>query len=162
MENISNTQVKFVLDQSDLMERNINLFELKYGSENTHKFFRDLMEQATGYDFNAINTPLMIETFPQDDNNLVIIATKYDKIKFDKVLQRGLLGFSLGISIGYVITIISSFIGENGSYLPIVLPFVGMVGNEIGAVTIQTLLFGILGWGAANILAKTNPKHYPR
>lgn len=64
---------------------------------------------------------------------------------FKKICLRGLIGFPLGISIGYVITIITSLIWGQGYYSPCVPIFIEMVGSEIVAVIIQTLLTGILG-----------------
>jgi len=62
-----------------------------------------------------------------------------------KALLRGLLGFPLGIAIGYVITIVLSLIIGDGSYSPSVPSLVVEVGSEIGAVVLQTVLCGLLG-----------------
>ena len=65
------------------------------------------------------------------------------------VLQRALLGFPLGICLGYAITILISLIIGNGEYLPVPPQLVLELGNEINAVLVQTLLCGILGAGFA-------------
>ena len=63
-----------------------------------------------------------------------------------KAIQRSLWGFPVGITIGYVITIILSLVwGKNGSYSPCVPSLVETVGTEIGAVTLQAALCGLLG-----------------
>lgn len=64
-----------------------------------------------------------------------------------KIIFRGLLGVPLGITLGYVITIIISAIGAQGYYSPCVPGFVETVGSEIGAVIIQAVLCGVLGAG---------------
>lgn len=62
-----------------------------------------------------------------------------------KMLLRGLLGFPLGIAIGYVITIfISLAIGKDG-YSPCVPELIETTGSEIGAVVLQAVLSGLLG-----------------
>jgi hypothetical protein len=62
-----------------------------------------------------------------------------------KVILRGLLGFPLGISIGFVITIIISLILDTGEYLPIVPSFATRFSNELTAVILQTVLCGVIG-----------------
>ena len=71
-----------------------------------------------------------------------------------KALMRGLSGFPEGIAIGTVITIVISLIKGNGSYYPCVPDFVSFVGNEIMAVIIQTIIWGLLGsiFGTASII----------
>ncbi len=58
---------------------------------------------------------------------------------------RGLLGFPLGIAIGYIITIIISFSSGQGYYYPCAPALVKEMGNEINAVILQTVLSGLLG-----------------
>ena len=66
-----------------------------------------------------------------------------------QLISRGLLGFPLGISLGYIITImVSAFFGK-GYYSAVMSELVTMMGNEINAVILQTLLCGILGTGFA-------------
>ncbi|WP_028044258.1 DUF3021 domain-containing protein [Candidatus Stoquefichus massiliensis] len=62
-----------------------------------------------------------------------------------KICMRSLLGFPLGITIGYIITIITSLIWGHGYYSPCVPSLVEMVGSEILAVIIQTVFTGLLG-----------------
>lgn len=65
------------------------------------------------------------------------------------LICRGLLGFPLGIAIGYVITIIISVIGAGGSYAAVAPELMQTMGNEINAVILQTVLCGIMGSGFA-------------
>jgi hypothetical protein len=62
-----------------------------------------------------------------------------------KAIIRGLLGFPLGIAMGYVITIIISLIRGDGYYSPVVYSLIDEIGNEISAVVVQTVLCGLLG-----------------
>lgn len=66
-----------------------------------------------------------------------------------KIFLRGMLGFPLGMAIGYSITIISSLIWANGYYSPCVPELIEAVGSEIGAVILQAFLCGVLGFGTA-------------
>ncbi len=66
-----------------------------------------------------------------------------------KIIIRSLLGFSIGIAIGYLITIWSSLVWGNGYYSPCVPELISAMGNEINAVILQAVLCGIVGTGFA-------------
>lgn len=66
-----------------------------------------------------------------------------------KIIMRSLIGFPIGISIGYFITILNSLALANGYYSPCAPELVSAIGNEINAVILQTILCGILGTGFA-------------
>jgi len=66
-----------------------------------------------------------------------------------KAIQRGLLGFPIGISIGHIITIIISLFLGSGNYYPIPPELISAVGSEIGAVVIQVVLSGLFGASCA-------------
>ena len=66
-----------------------------------------------------------------------------------KIIMRGLLGFPIGIAIGYLITILISLSWAKGYYSPCVPELISVMGNEINAVILQTVLCGILGTGFA-------------
>lgn len=66
-----------------------------------------------------------------------------------KIVLRSLLGFPLGLAIGYMITIIISLIFADGYYSPCVPELITMMGSEINAVLLQAFLFGVLGSGFA-------------
>lgn len=68
--------------------------------------------------------------------------------------MRGLLGFPLGISLGYVITILISLFDPNGAYTPCVPELMEQTGSEITAVILQAVLSGILGsaFAAASVI----------
>lgn len=61
------------------------------------------------------------------------------------IISRALLGFPLGISIGYIISIVISFIFANGNYAPCRPELVSMMGNVINAVILQTVFSGVIG-----------------
>lgn len=71
-----------------------------------------------------------------------------------QALLRGLLGFPIGIAIGYVVTILISLAIGNGYYFPCVPALTEQLGNELLAVILQTVLCGLLGsaFAAASII----------
>ena len=71
-----------------------------------------------------------------------------------KIILRGLKGFPLGITIGYLISIFVSLGWAKGYYVPCEPKLVTMMGSEIKAVTFQTALCGILGagFGAGSVI----------
>ena len=78
IEKISETQVKFILNQIDLDERNIKINELAYGSEKMQDLFREMLEQAMlecGFQPEN-NVPLMIEAIPLSSESIMVIVTK--------------------------------------------------------------------------------------
>jgi len=78
IERISSNEIKFVLSEADLSERNMRLNELSYGSEKTQELFREIMERAAvECDFHTTHeTPLIIEAIPVSRNSIMIIVTK--------------------------------------------------------------------------------------
>lgn len=66
-----------------------------------------------------------------------------------QIIKRSLWGFPLGITLGYLITILISLGWANGYYVPCVPELISATGNEINAVILQTLLSGIIGTGFA-------------
>ena len=62
-----------------------------------------------------------------------------------QALQRGALGFPLGIAIGYIITIVISLGLGQGHYQSVKPELVAAMGSEMSAVLLQTILCGILG-----------------
>ncbi len=66
-----------------------------------------------------------------------------------KLLQRGIIGFPMGVTIGYFITICISLGWGGGDYLACVPELALAVGSEVGAAALQALLCGLLGAGSA-------------
>ena len=67
----------------------------------------------------------------------------------NQIIKRGLVGFPVGITIGFVITLIISACIRDGSYYPVTPELIGSMGNELNAVILQTVLCGIMGSGFA-------------
>ena len=66
-----------------------------------------------------------------------------------KILRRGLIGFPIGIAIGFVITIIISICIGKGAFYPVRPELSETMGSELNAVILQTALCGIMGSGFA-------------
>lgn len=66
-----------------------------------------------------------------------------------KIFLRSVIGFPLGIAIGYIITIFISLAMADGYYSPCVPELTEIMKNEINAVILQTVLCGLLGAGCA-------------
>lgn len=71
-----------------------------------------------------------------------------------QVILRGLIGVPIGITIGYLITIFISLALGKGYYSPCVPALTQQIGNEIGAVIVQTMLCAVLGavFGSASVI----------
>ncbi len=66
-----------------------------------------------------------------------------------RIILHSILGFPIGIAIGYLITIFISLVWANGYYSPCVPELISAMGNEINAVVLQAFLCGLLGTGFA-------------
>lgn len=79
MERISENQIRCTLNKNDLLDRELRISELAYGTEKAKDLFRDMMQQAS-YElgFEAEDIPLMIEAIPVSAECLVLIITKVE------------------------------------------------------------------------------------
>lgn len=79
IEKISDTQIRCTLNKDDLIERELKLSELAYGTEKSKALFRDLIQQAS-YEcgFDTDDLPLMIEAIPVSPECLVLVLTKVE------------------------------------------------------------------------------------
>lgn len=79
LEKISDKQIRCTLNKSDLLDREIRISELAYGTEKAKELFRDLIHQAS-YElgFDAEDIPLVIEAIPLSSDCLMLIVTKVD------------------------------------------------------------------------------------
>lgn len=66
-----------------------------------------------------------------------------------KIISRFLLGFPLGLAMGYGITIGISLLLGTGEYYPCAPELTRMMGSEMDAVLLQAMLCGLLGSGFA-------------
>ena len=78
IEKINENQIKFMLNKSDLEERDIRISDLSYGSEKSQELFQEIMEEAVLHcDFRAEgHVPLVVEAVPMGNDCLMIIVTK--------------------------------------------------------------------------------------
>jgi len=82
IEKINDNQIKFILNQTDLRQRNIQLTELTYGSQKARDLFQEMMEQAREeYGFEVENSPLMIEAVPVNMECIMIMVTKISSLE---------------------------------------------------------------------------------
>jgi adapter protein MecA 1/2 len=79
LEKISDKQIRCTLNKSDLLDRELRISELAYGTEKAKELFRDLMHQAS-YElgFEVEDIPLVIEAIPLSSDCLMLIVTKVD------------------------------------------------------------------------------------
>lgn len=66
-----------------------------------------------------------------------------------KVILRGLFGLPVGIAIGFVITLLISICIGDGAFYPVTPELIQMMGNQLNAVILQTILCAIIGVGFA-------------
>ena len=65
LERISENQIRCTLNKTDLIDRELKLSELAYGTEKAKDLFRDMMAQASDeLGFEADDIPLIIEAIP--------------------------------------------------------------------------------------------------
>ncbi len=79
IERISENQIRCTLNKHDLMERQLKISELAYGSEKAKDLFRDIMEQANiDLGFEADDIPLMIEAIPTSRDSIILVINKVE------------------------------------------------------------------------------------
>lgn len=79
IERLNENQIRCTLNKEDLVNREIKLSELAYGSDKAKRLFRDMMTQAsTEVGFEANDIPLVIEAIPVSSECIVLIVTKVE------------------------------------------------------------------------------------
>jgi adapter protein MecA 1/2 len=79
IEKISENQIRCTLSRDDLVDRELRISELAYGSEKAKALFRDMMQQANyEFGFEAEDIPLMIEAIPVSPECLILVITKVE------------------------------------------------------------------------------------
>lgn len=79
IEKINDNQIRCTLTHADLVERQLHLSELAYGTEKAKSLFQDMMQQAAyEFGFEANDIPLMIEAIPASADSIVLIITKVE------------------------------------------------------------------------------------
>lgn len=79
IEKINDNQIRCTLTHADLVERQLHLSELAYGTEKARSLFHDMMQRAAyEFGFEAEDIPLMIEAIPSSSGSIVLIITKVE------------------------------------------------------------------------------------
>lgn len=79
IEKISDSQIRCTLNKSDLIDRELRISELAYGTEKAKALFRDMIQQAFyEFGFEVDDIPLMIEAIPVSAECLVLVITKVE------------------------------------------------------------------------------------
>lgn len=79
LERLSENQIRCTLYKSDLVDKELHLTELAYGTEKAKELFRELMQQASSeLGFEVDNVPLMIEAIPVSTECLILVITKVE------------------------------------------------------------------------------------
>lgn len=79
IEKVNDHQIRCTLTKADLMDRELKISELAYGTEKAKMLFKDMMEQAFDeFGFEAEDIPLMIEAIPLSSECIVLIITKVE------------------------------------------------------------------------------------
>lgn len=79
IEKVSDNQIRCTLTREDLIDRELKLSELAYGTEKAKSLFREMMQQASyQFGFEAEDIPLMIEAIPLSPDCIILIITKVE------------------------------------------------------------------------------------
>lgn len=79
IEKISDNQIRCTLNKSDLIDRELRISELAYGTEKAKELFRDMIQQAFyEFGFEVDDIPLMIEAIPVSTECLILVITKVE------------------------------------------------------------------------------------
>ena len=79
IEKLSDNQIRCTLNKHDLIDRELKISELAYGSEKAKGLFRDMMNQAFDeFGFEADDIPLVIEAIPVSGDCIILIVTKVE------------------------------------------------------------------------------------
>lgn len=90
IEKISDTQIRVTLNHTDLLNRDIKISELAYGSQKAQALFKDMMNKAfEDFGFVTDNVPLMIEAVPLSTDSIMLVVTKVeDPTQIDEKLDK--------------------------------------------------------------------------
>ncbi len=77
IEKINDNQIKCILSRTDLLNFQLQISELAYGTDHAKALFQELLEEAFDkYGFEADDMPLMIEAVPMPPDCVVLLVTK--------------------------------------------------------------------------------------
>ena len=104
IEKVNDNQIRCTLTKSDLIERQIKISELAYGTEKAKSLFRDMMQQASyEYGFEAEDIPLMIEAKSAGD------YTNTNKRRKEEAQKINQLRSTLGETVRFVLFLCGYF-----------------------------------------------------
>lgn len=79
IEKINDNQIRCTLNKNDLVDRELKISELAYGTEKAKALFRDMIQQAFyEFGFEVDDIPLMIEAIPVSTECLILVITKVE------------------------------------------------------------------------------------
>lgn len=79
IEKISENQIRCTLNKDDLIDRELKISELAYGTEKANTLFWDIKQQAFyEFGFEVDDIPIMIEAIPVSDECLILVITKVE------------------------------------------------------------------------------------
>lgn len=79
IEKLNDNQIRCTLNKHDLIDRELKISELAYGTEKAKGLFRDMMNQAFDeFGFEADDIPLIIEAIPISGDCIILIVTKVE------------------------------------------------------------------------------------
>ena len=89
IERVNDHQIRCTLTKKELEKRDLKLSEMSYGNEKVKRLFQDMMEMAAyECDFEADDTPLMIEVIPFSECAVIIITKVEDPDELDTRFSR--------------------------------------------------------------------------
>lgn len=89
IERVNDHQIRCTLTKKELEKRDLKLSEMSYGNEKVKRLFQDMMQMAAyECDFEAEDTPLMIEVIPFTECAVIIITKVEDPDELDTRFSR--------------------------------------------------------------------------
>ena len=89
IERVNDHQIRCTLTKKELEKRDLKLSEMSYGNEKVKRLFQDMMQKAAyECDFEAEDTPLMIEVIPFTECAVIIITKVEDPEELDTRFSR--------------------------------------------------------------------------
>lgn len=89
IERVNDHQIRCTLTKKELEKRDLKLSEMSYGNEKVKQLFQDMMQMAAyECDFEAEDTPLMIEVIPFTECAVIIITKVEDPDELDTRFSR--------------------------------------------------------------------------
>lgn len=89
IEKVNDHQIRCTLTKKELEKRDLKLSEIAYGNEKVKRLFQDMMQMAAyEFDFEAEDTPLMIEVIPFTECAVIIITKVEDPDELDTRFSR--------------------------------------------------------------------------